>query len=69
MAVGYLPTAPQECSDMQLETRHRIVNPAQRKHSLRNYDMGKVMGASSKELAGKADGAVLSKIVKEILSK
>lgn len=32
-------------------------------------DMGKVMGASSKELAGKADGAVLSKIVKEILSK
>ena len=32
-------------------------------------DMGKVMGASSKELAGKADGAVLSAIVKEILSK
>ena len=31
-------------------------------------DMGKVMGASSKELAGKADGAVLSKIVKELLS-
>ena len=31
-------------------------------------DMGKVMGASSKELAGKADGAVLSKIVKELLA-
>ena len=30
-------------------------------------DMGKVMGACSKELAGKADGALLSKLVKEIL--
>jgi len=31
-------------------------------------DMGKVMGASSKELAGQADGAVLSRIVKELLA-
>jgi uncharacterized protein YqeY len=31
-------------------------------------DMGKVMGASSKELAGQADGAVLSRIVKELLT-
>jgi uncharacterized protein YqeY len=31
-------------------------------------DMGKVMGATSKELAGQADGAVLSRIVKELLA-
>ncbi len=32
-------------------------------------DMGKVMGAASKQLAGKADGKVISTIVKELLSK
>lgn len=32
-------------------------------------DMGKVMGAASKELAGKADGKTISTIVKEKLSK
>lgn len=32
-------------------------------------DMGKVMGAATKELSGKADGSVISKIVKELLSK
>ncbi len=31
-------------------------------------DMGKVMGASTKKLAGKADGKVISNIVKQILS-
>lgn len=31
-------------------------------------DMGKVMGALSKELAGKAEGQMISKIVKEVLS-
>ncbi len=30
-------------------------------------DMGKVMGAASKELAGKADGKTISAIVKELL--
>jgi uncharacterized protein len=32
-------------------------------------DMGKVMGALSKELAGKADGKVISALVKEELAK
>jgi hypothetical protein len=32
-------------------------------------DMGRVMGAATKELAGKADGKMISQIVKEILSK
>ena len=31
--------------------------------------MGKVMGAASKQLAGKADGKTISNIVKELLSK
>lgn len=32
-------------------------------------DMGKVMGVATKQLAGKADGKVISSIVKELLSK
>lgn len=32
-------------------------------------DMGKVMGAATKQLAGKADGKSISTIVKELLSK
>ncbi|MBL7889035.1 MAG: GatB/YqeY domain-containing protein [Bacteroidia bacterium] len=32
-------------------------------------DMGKVMGAATKALAGKADGKIVSTIVKELLSK
>jgi uncharacterized protein YqeY len=31
-------------------------------------DMGKVMGAATKELSGKADGSVISKIVKQLLT-
>lgn len=31
-------------------------------------DLGKVMGAASKQLAGKADGKTISSIVKELLS-
>ena len=32
-------------------------------------DMGKVMGAATKQLAGKADGKAISSLVKELLSK
>ena len=32
-------------------------------------DMGKVMGVASKQLAGKADGKLISTIVKELLNK
>ena len=32
-------------------------------------DMGKVMGAATKRLAGKADGKTISAVVKELLSK
>ena len=31
-------------------------------------DMGKVMGTASKQLAGKADGRVISEIVKKLLA-
>ena len=31
-------------------------------------EMGKVMGAASKQLAGKADGRVISEIVKKLLA-
>jgi uncharacterized protein YqeY len=31
-------------------------------------DMGKVMGAATKQLAGKADGKMISEIVKKILA-
>jgi len=30
-------------------------------------DMGKVMGAANKELAGKADGRTISEVVKQLL--
>jgi uncharacterized protein len=32
-------------------------------------DMGKVMGVASKQLAGKADGKLISNVVKELLAK
>ena len=32
-------------------------------------DMGKVMGAATKQMAGKADGKTISSVVKELLSK
>jgi uncharacterized protein YqeY len=32
-------------------------------------DMGKVMGAATKQLAGKADGKTISSVVKELLAK
>ena len=32
-------------------------------------DMGKVMGVATKQLAGKADGKVISAIVKQLLNK
>lgn len=32
-------------------------------------DMGKVMGAATKQLAGKADGKMISSIVKDLLNK
>ena len=32
-------------------------------------DMGKVMGVATKQLAGKADGKLISSLVKEMLSK
>jgi len=31
-------------------------------------DMGKVMGVATKELAGKADGKMISQLVKQILA-
>lgn len=58
---------PQQLSDTELkEILQKIIadvgasSPA---------DMGKVMGAANKQLAGKADGKTISTAVKELLSK
>ncbi len=51
--------------ELQLEIRKIIAETG----ATSSADMGKVMGAATKKLSGKADGKTISAIVKELLSK
>ncbi|MEO0725075.1 MAG: GatB/YqeY domain-containing protein [Bacteroidota bacterium] len=56
---------PEQMTDEELETRLRAIIERVGAESMR--DMGKVMGAASKEFAGQADGKTISAKVKELL--
>ena len=51
------------------ELKSEIVNLIRETGASSPADMGKVMGAATKKLAGKADGKTISQIVKELLNK
>lgn len=59
----YLPA--QMSADALRESLQKIINQV---GATSAADMGKVMGAASKQLAGKADGKTISAMVKELLS-
>lgn len=50
------------------ELKHVIQQIIQQTGAASVADMGKVMGAATKQLAGKADGKTISAVVKELLS-
>jgi len=57
---------PAQLSEAEVETALRgIINQV---GATTPKDMGKVMGVASKQLAGKADGKLISEIVKRLLS-
>ena len=57
---------PAQLSEAEVETALRgIINQV---GATTPKDMGKVMGAATKQLAGKADGKLISEIVKRLLS-
>ncbi|WP_240432904.1 GatB/YqeY domain-containing protein [Taibaiella koreensis] len=57
---------PQQLSEAELEAQVRAIVTTVGASS--PADMGKVMGAASKQLAGKADGKAISEMVKKILA-
>jgi len=59
----YLPKQLSE-ADLQIEIK-KIIEQVGAKSP---QDMGKVMGAATKQLAGKADGKLISEIVKKLLA-
>jgi uncharacterized protein len=61
---SYLPKQMSE-EDVRAEIAKIIVSVG----ATSPADMGKVMGVATKQLAGKADGKIVSVIVKELLSK
>ncbi len=58
---------PKQLSDA--EVRAKVSAIISRVGAAGPGDMGKVMGAATKELAGQADGKVISALVKELLTK
>lgn len=58
---------PKQLSTDELKTElTKIISSL---NALSMADLGKVMGAATKQLAGKADGKAISAVVKELLSK
>lgn len=57
---------PQQLSEDEIKTEVKSIIEQVGASSMK--DMGKVMGIASKQMAGKAEGAVISKIVKAELS-
>ena len=57
---------PEQLSEDELKAAIQAIIDKSGASSMK--DMGKVMGMASKELAGKADGKVISEIVKQLLS-
>lgn len=57
---------PKQLSEEELEATVRQIIAQTGAASMK--DMGMVMGAASKQLAGKADGRMISEIVKKLLS-
>ena len=57
---------PEQLSEEQI--RETVKNIVKNTEAGSMQDMGKVMGATMKELAGSADGKIVQKIVKEELS-
>jgi uncharacterized protein YqeY len=58
---------PKQLTEVELKTEVALIISETGASSA--ADMGKVMGAATKKLAGKADGKAISAIVKELLSK
>ncbi len=57
---------PKQLTEDEITTEVKAVIEQTNASSMK--DMGKVMGITSKKLAGKADGKVISNIVKQLLS-
>jgi uncharacterized protein len=57
---------PKQMSEVEIEEAIKIIIVQTDANSPK--DMGKVMGAASKQLAGKADGKLIADIVKRLLS-
>ena len=57
---------PEQLSEAEIKEKVAAIIKAQNATS--PSDMGKIMGIASKELAGKADGKVISTFVKELLA-
>lgn len=58
---------PRQLSAQEVETEVRAIIQNTGANSVK--DMGKVMGAANKQLAGRADGKLVSEIVKQLLSQ
>ena len=59
----YLPTQMSE-EEISMQVKDIIASTA----AVGMKDMGKVMGAASKAMAGKADGSLISQVVKKLLA-
>ncbi|RYF84132.1 MAG: GatB/YqeY domain-containing protein, partial [Chitinophagaceae bacterium] len=57
---------PEQMSEQEI--KEAVLKIILETHATSPADMGKVMGVASKQMAGKADGKVISAVVKELLS-